>query len=55
MTPDPKPPPRTQPRPGKPGAAATPAEAHAEEAADGALTSEEKAALAAEASREEDA
>jgi hypothetical protein len=50
-----KPPAKTHPRPGKPGAAATPAEAHAEEAEDGALTAEEKARLAEEASREEDA
>ncbi|HZZ35171.1 MAG TPA: hypothetical protein VFE03_05560 [Caulobacteraceae bacterium] len=50
-----KPAPRTYPRPGTPGAAATPAEAHAEEAGDGALTAEEKARLAEEASREEDA
>ncbi len=52
---DDKPAARTLPRPGTPGAAATPAEAHSRQAASGVLTTEEKARLAEAASREEDA
>lgn len=46
---------RVHARPGTPGAAATPAEAHAGEAAEDVVSAAEKARLAEAASREEDA
>jgi hypothetical protein len=58
MTADPDPPPpkpATPPAPKPPGAAATPGEAAAEGASAETITDDERAALAAEASRQEDA